>query len=73
MKTSELRELSKNELDIKLKELNELLLRYRFQTAMGQFTNTAKFKQAKKEIARILTILNQKSRADSIKLNKPSV
>ena len=55
MKPSEIRELSADDLQSKLKEAREELFNLRFQMATSQFDNTARVKQVKKDIARILT------------------
>ena len=55
MKASELRELSTEELETKLKEYRTELFNLRFQMATSQLDNTARVKVVKKEIARILT------------------
>lgn len=62
MKPAQLREISTNELMIKLKELKELIFRYRFQFAMGQTDNPMKYREARKDIARIMTILNERKK-----------
>ena len=55
MKASEIRELSSDDLQAKLKEARAELFNLRFQMATSQLDNTARVKQVKKEIARILT------------------
>jgi large subunit ribosomal protein L29 len=58
---SELRELSDDELSRKLAEQREELFNIRFQTATGALENTARLKQTKREIARILTVQNERA------------
>ncbi len=55
MKASEIRELSADDLKVKLKEARTELFNLRFQMATGQLDNTARVKQVKKNIARIQT------------------
>ena len=55
MKASEIRELSSDDLQAKLKEARAELFNLRFQMASSQLDNTARVKQVKKDIARILT------------------
>ena len=55
MKPSEIRELSADDLQSKLKEAREELFNLRFQMATSQLDNTARVNQVKKDIARILT------------------
>ena len=55
MKGSELRELSPDQLDERLRELHEGLFNLRFQYATRQLTNTARIKEVRRDIARIHT------------------
>ncbi len=59
MKTSALREMTKDELIQKLGEVREALFNLTFQHATGQLDNTAQLPKNKKDIARILTILSE--------------
>jgi large subunit ribosomal protein L29 len=55
MKASELRELSEEQLEDRLRELREELFNLRFQYATRQLTNTARIKEVRRDIARVLT------------------
>ena len=55
MKAAEIRELSAEDLQVKLKEAKAELFNLRFQMATSQLDNTARVKQVKKDIARIMT------------------
>ena len=55
MKAAEIRELSAVDLQVKLKEAKAELFNLRFQMATSQLDNTARVKQVKKDIARIMT------------------
>ena len=55
MKPAEIRELSDAQLVEKLKEMRAELFNLRFQMATSQLDNTARVKQVKKDIARIMT------------------
>ena len=55
MKAAEIRELSAEDLQVKLKEAKAELFNLRFQMATSQLDNTARVKQVKKNIARIMT------------------
>jgi large subunit ribosomal protein L29 len=55
MKASELRELSEEQLDDRLRELREELFNLRFQYATRQLTNTARIREVRRDIARVLT------------------
>lgn len=62
MKTSELRGLNSIELKKKETELREDILRMRFKLSTGELENTAKLKETRKSIARILTILEERNK-----------
>ena len=55
MKPAEIRELSAEDLQAKLKEAREELFNLRFQMATSQLDNTARVKTVKKDIARVQT------------------
>ena len=55
MKAAEIRELSAEDLQVKLKEAKAELFNLRFQMATSQLDNTARDKQVQKDIARIMT------------------
>ena len=61
MKAIELRELSKEQLEAKLKELKSELFTLRFQHAINQLENPHKLVDVKRDIARVMTILNEKN------------
>jgi large subunit ribosomal protein L29 len=58
---SELRELTDDELDHRLSERRQELFNLRFQSVTGALENTARLKLAKREIARILSVQNERS------------
>jgi large subunit ribosomal protein L29 len=60
MKPTELRDLSEQELAEHIKTARRDLLGLRFQHATGELDNTAGLRAAKKEIARALTIANER-------------
>jgi large subunit ribosomal protein L29 len=59
MKASEIRELTLEERDRKLKDLKEALFNLRFQNAIGQIENNRKLVSIKRDIARIKTVINE--------------
>lgn len=59
MKANEIRELSKQELELKLKDLKQELFNMRFQHATNQLDNPMKMVEVKKTIARVKTILRE--------------
>ena len=60
MKGKDLKELTKEELLKKKKDIKEELFNLRFQHSTGQLENTARLKLLKKDVAKIETILRQK-------------
>jgi large subunit ribosomal protein L29 len=60
MKTHEIRELTTEELQSRSRELKEQMLHLRIQKATGQMENKAAIGHLKKEVARILTILQER-------------
>ena len=59
MKASEIRDLSMEEKLRKANDLKEELFNLRFQHEIGQLENPQKMKQAKREIARVKTIIRE--------------
>ena len=57
---SELRELTAEELVLRLKEYKEELFNLRFQSATGQLDNHGRLKVIRKDIARIYTIMRER-------------
>jgi len=60
MKAKELRELTDEELKQRIKDLKEELFTLRMEKAMHRLAQLHRFKEVKREIARILTILNER-------------
>ena len=63
MKAQELKELSEGELRQKEKDLTAELFNLRFQHATGQLENTQRLPQVRKDLARVKTVLRQKTLA----------
>ena len=59
MKASELRDLSREELEKKLSDLKDDLFSLRFQSVTGQLSNYMKITTVKHDIARVKTILRE--------------
>ena len=59
----QLRDLSDDELQNRLAETRQELFNLRFQSATGALENSARLRLAKREIARILTIKNERESA----------
>ena len=61
MKARDLRELPVDALERRLADTRRELFNLRFQSATGALENPARITLAKREIARVLTVLNEKS------------
>jgi len=59
LKMSELRELSVEELQEKALNLKKDLMQLRFQQKTGKLERQSALKEAKRDIARILTLVNE--------------
>ncbi|MCK5248046.1 50S ribosomal protein L29 [Candidatus Bipolaricaulota bacterium] len=57
MKAAELRELTPEELAQRELELKRKLFNLRFQRASGELDNSAELKKTRKDIARVMTII----------------
>jgi large subunit ribosomal protein L29 len=60
MKSAELREKSVEDLKDEVDAMNKQLFQLRLQKATGQLDNVSKFKQIKKDLARVKTVLTEK-------------
>ena len=61
MKNKEIKKLSVDELRNKVNSLKKDLFNFRFRKVNSQLDSTAKVSQIKKDVAKILTALNQKN------------
>jgi len=61
-KISELRALTQDELVQEEKSLRKELFNLRFQKTTGEIENPMRIRQARKEIAKILTIITEKQK-----------
>ena len=57
---AELRELSDEELVLRVREAKEELFNLRFQMATGQLTNNRRLRVVRHEIARVYTVLRER-------------
>ena len=60
MKVNEIRDLTTEELDVKLSELKAELFNLRFQNATNQLENPVRIADVKKSIARVMTIIRER-------------
>jgi large subunit ribosomal protein L29 len=60
MKAKKIRELTINELEVKLKDLKAELFNLRFQLATNQLDNPMRIREVRKDIARVNTIMRER-------------
>ena len=60
MKASELRDMAVEELKGKETDLRKELFNLRFRQATGEIENPLRIRTVRKEIARVLTVINEK-------------
>ncbi len=61
MKAADLRELTAEELQAKLKELEEEVFNLKFRVASQQLENTARLLESRRDIARLKTVMREKT------------
>jgi large subunit ribosomal protein L29 len=59
VKAKNIREMTKEELGVKVGELKEELFNLRFQLATGQLENPMRLREVRKDIARTKTVLRE--------------
>lgn len=64
MNATDLRDMETEELVEALADAKEELFNLRFQLATNQLDNTARFKEVKKDIARIRTVMRERERTE---------
>jgi large subunit ribosomal protein L29 len=62
MKAEDVRQKTPDQLRASLVDLRKEAFNLRFRKASGQLENTARVREVRREIARIQTVLNEKSR-----------
>jgi large subunit ribosomal protein L29 len=63
MKSEEIRKMSVEEMQAKLSDMREELMKLRFQQVTGQLTDTSHLRLLRRDIARMETIFNERTRA----------
>jgi large subunit ribosomal protein L29 len=63
VKATELRNLKQGEIETKLTDAREELMKLRFQQVTGQLTDTSRLRILRREIARMQTILREQPSA----------
>jgi large subunit ribosomal protein L29 len=66
VKSSELRNLKSGEIETRLTDAQEELMKLRFQQVTGQLTDTSRLRILKREIARMQTILREHTVAEAL-------
>jgi large subunit ribosomal protein L29 len=64
-KTSDLRNLKSGEIETKLSDAREELMKLRFQAVTGQLTDSSRLRILRREIARMQTILREQKTAET--------
>lgn len=65
MKPSEIRKLAPVEIEKLVREKKQELMELRFQASIGQLSQNHRIRETRRTIARLLTILNEKRRANA--------
>ena len=63
VKASAMREMTEDEIRERVAELRAELFNLRFRNSMKQLDNPIKIRESRREMARLLTVLNEKDRA----------
>jgi large subunit ribosomal protein L29 len=63
MKADQMRGLDQNELNVKVREMEEQLFRLRFQMSMGQTDGIKKYRALRKDLARARTVARERALA----------
>ncbi len=69
MKIQDIRDLSTQELEDKIKDLKEELFNLRFQNATNQLDNPMRIASVKKDIAKVKTVLKEKELGINTSIN----
>ncbi|MSR57735.1 MAG: 50S ribosomal protein L29 [Planctomycetaceae bacterium] len=67
-KAHELREMSDDQLEFSLKEAQESLFKLKFQASTEKLDAPSNLRKARREIARLKTIIHERTRAKSAKV-----
>ena len=67
VKPSELRNLKSGEIETKLSDAREELMKLRFQQVTGQLSDSSRLRVLRREIARMQTILREHTAAEVVK------
>ncbi|MBI3208383.1 MAG: 50S ribosomal protein L29 [Candidatus Solibacter usitatus] len=65
MKAEKIRQVDNKEIEVQLRDMQEQLFRLRFQMTMGQTEGLKKYRELRKDRARMLTILRERETAEA--------
>jgi len=65
-KPSVLRDVSPGEIETRLTDAREELMKLRFQQVTGQLTDSSRLRILKRDIARMMTILREQAKAEVV-------
>ena len=71
LRANSMRDMNVDELQTRVAELREELFNLRFRNSLKQLDNPLKIRQSRREMARLLTVLNEKLRASGPAAQKP--
>jgi large subunit ribosomal protein L29 len=72
VKATAIREMTADEIQVRITELREELFNLRFRNTMKQLDNPLKIRENRREMARLLTVLREKERADQTSAQEKS-
>ena len=72
MELDELRQMTAQDLRVKEHEAREEIFRLRLKLRTNQLDNHAAYRRARRELARILSLLSEKTRGEVVKEKKAS-
>jgi len=67
VKSSELRNLKPGEIETKLSDAREEMMKLRFQQVTGQLSDSSRLRTLRRDVARMQTILRQQGAAEVVK------
>jgi len=66
VKSSTLRNMKRGEIETKLTDAREELMKLRFQQVTGQLTDSSRLQILKRDIARMMTLLREQAMAETV-------
>jgi large subunit ribosomal protein L29 len=72
LKASAMRDMTVDEIQVRIAELREEMFNLRFRNTMKQLDNPLKIRESRREMARLLTVLREKESAAPPKVEEKS-